>query len=438
MRPECEVLTIGRAIAALLASIVATTPLPAQEPTSELTGCYDITVGDWIVEEPAPGQSPRSPPNETIDSATYEIPPRIEFAGTFRDFDGRLTSRTRIVIPEGALPSVHGFMSGALVGDTLVLRFNTGFAGVWGKLAQSRNGWVGIVSTHIDTGVQSNRRPVELTQVSCDSPPPASIDAMRPIARSVELEGGAVIALGKPLPESLEMAPGQLRYFRVVGRTTGLFGTTDSISVLAGWDQEVVRIVLVYPVDDYERLAARFRDVLGSSRGPWLGREPSLHWRNRITYLDLSHARVGTTRVALVESRLRAHKGPLTRSVELEGGAVISLREPLPASLEMAPDQSGRLLTVFGRTAGLFGGADSIAVSVNEEGTVRIVELFYRDADAHAGLQTRLQDRYGDAHRPSSDTDPEGVTYINPITEIRLTSWRNSGAHIRLSDHRYR
>ena len=131
-------------------------------------------------------------------------------------------------------------------------------------------------------------------------------------------------------------------------------------------------------------------------------------------------------------------KGPLARSVEMEGGAVISLREPLPASLETAPDQPDRPLTVVGRTAGLFGGADSIAVSVNEEGTVRVVELFYRDADAHANLQTRLRDRYGDAHRPSSDTDPEGVTYINPITEIRLARWHESGAHIRLSDHRYR
>ena len=92
----------------------------------------------------------------------------------------------------------------------------------------------------------------------------------------------------------------------------------------------------------------------------------------------------------------------------------------------------------MGRTAGRFGGADSIAVSVNEGGTVRVVELFYGDADAYATLETRLQDRYGDAHRPSSDTDPEGATYLNPVTEIRLTKWHESGAHIRLSDHRYR
>lgn len=422
------------AIAPLLTAVLAPAPLAAQEPAAALTGCYDITVGEWIMPEPAPGRPARLPPDETVDSATFEIPPRIEFAGVFRDFDGRLTSRTRIVVPEGALPSVHGLMSGALVGDSLLLGFNDGFAGVWGKLAASGNGWAGIVSTHIDTSVWSNRRPVELTPVSCDSPPTVSIDAMRPLTRSVELEGGAVIALDSPLPESLETAPGHFRDFRVVGRTTGLFGTTDAISVVMGWDQEVVSIALTYPEDEYERLASRFRDVFGSSREAWL---PSLHWRNRITYLDLSPNRVGT-RVRLGDSRLRTQKGPLARSVELEHGAAISLRERLPASLETAPRQPGLPVTVVGRTAGLFGGADSIALGVNEEGTVRVVELFYRDAGDYASLQARLEGVYGDPHLPRADTIPPGIAYFNPITEIRLASWRGSGARISLSDRRFR
>ena len=258
-------------IAPLLTAAFAHSSLAAQQRTTELSGCYDIAVGEWIVDEPAPGQPPRPLPNETGDSTIFEMPPRIKFDGTFRDFDGRLTSRTRIVVPEGALPSVHGYMSGDLVGDTLLLGFSTVFAGVGGRLPPSGNGWAGTVFTHTDTGGW-NRRPVELTRVSCDSPPPVSIDAMRPLARSVELEGGLVIALGKPLPGSLEMAPGHLRFFRVVGRTAGLFRTTDSISVLVGWDQEVASIKLSYPVDDYQRLAARFRDSFGLSRGPGYGR----------------------------------------------------------------------------------------------------------------------------------------------------------------------
>ena len=402
-------------------------PLAAQEDAAELTGCYDITVGEWIVSEPPPGQPPRPLPNETGDSAIFEIPPRIEFAGTFRDFDGRLTSRTRIVVPEGALPSVHRYMSGELVGDNLSIHFGTVFAGVGGSLVRSGNGWTGIVFTHTDTGGRRDSRPVELNEASCDSPPPVSIDAMRPLPRSVELEGGAIISLGKPVPSTLEMAPGRLRFLRVVGRTAGLFGTTDSISVVVGWDQEVVYITLNYPADHHERLARRFADSLGS------------HRRNRITYLRLSQTGVGTTVVNLYDPwTMPSTDGPLARSVELEHGSMISLREPLPASLETAPGQPGRPLTVVGRTAGRFGGADSIAVSVNDEGTVRVVELFFGDAGDFASLQTRMEDFHGNPHRHGFDSGPEGVAYINPITQIRLTRWRGSGAHIRLSDHRYR
>ena len=163
-----------------------------------------------------------------------------------------------------------------------------GLTGVAGSLIPSGNVWAGTVVTYTDTYGWMNRRPVEMTRVNCDSPPPASIDAMRRLPRSVELEGGAVITLGKPVPSTLEMAPGRLRFFRVVGRTAGLFATTDAISVVVGWDQEVTYITLNYPADQYERLAFRFRDSFGS------------HWRNRITRLDLSQTRVGPDRSALV------------------------------------------------------------------------------------------------------------------------------------------
>ena len=419
-----RVLTVGRTIAPQLALVLATTPLSIQERPAELTGCYDITVGDWIVDEDQP---PRPLPNETGDSALFEIPPRIEFAGTFRSYDGRLTSRTRIVVPEGALPSVHRYMSGELVGDKLSIHFSTVFTGVGGSLVPSGNGWAGTVFAHTDTSGRRNSRPVELTAVSCDSPPPVSIDAMPPLPRSVELEGGAVITLGKPVPSTLEMVPGRLRFFRVVGRTAGLFGTTDSISVVVGWDQEVVYISLNYPADQHQKLAQRIADSFGS------------HRRNRITYLRLSQTRVGATVVDLYDPwTMPSTDGPLARSVELEDGSVISLREPLPASLDTAPGRPGDPLTVVGRTTGRFGAADSTTVSVNDEGLVRVVELFFGDADDYASLRTRMEDFYGNPHRPGFDTGPEGVAYINPITEIRLTRWRASGAHIRLSDHRYR
>lgn len=203
----------------------------------------------------------------------------------------------RIVVPEGALPSVHGYMAGRIVGDSLGLSFSTGHAGVTAVLGRSGDGWTGIAHTFVDIHPrQAEARSIELVAVSCDSPPPVSIDAMRPVARSVELEGGVVIELGRPLPESVRTAPTRyLDLTRVVGRTTGAFATTDSIeieTVAYPWwnpDVEVVtRVYLMYPREDYQRLSARFGEMFGSpDRDAPDESEPQLRWENRITNLEL-------------------------------------------------------------------------------------------------------------------------------------------------------
>lgn len=433
------------AIAPLLTANLAPAPLPAQEPAAELTGCYDITVGDWIMPEPAPGRPPRPSPSETGDSALLEIPPRIEFAGTFRDLDGRLTSATRIVVPEGALPSVHAYMSGELVGDALALGFHSVFFGVAGSLSPSAAGWSGTLFAHTDTGGKGSR-PLEMTPADCDSPPPVPIDAMRPVPRSVELEGGLVISLGEPIPASLEMAPGQLRHYRVIGRTTGLFGTTDSISVLVGRDLEVASVRLRYPAEAHGELAARLRERLGSTHGPVESNRPSLRWRNRITDLRLtrsgSSGNGGATGVNLDDQRFLIGvaldpRGPLARSVKLEDRSVVTLREPLPETVETTPPGPG-IRAVAGHATGLFGGADSIVARLNDAGLIRVIELFYRDADALGTLRTRLEERYGNRFHVLADTVQPGNLHRDPITEIRLASWRGSGARISLSDRRFR
>lgn len=76
----------------------------AEQESTELTGCYDVTVGEWVVASRPLFSLRRVPvPSERGDSTDYEIPPRIEFAGP-RDPP---SSGTTIVVPEGALPSVH-------------------------------------------------------------------------------------------------------------------------------------------------------------------------------------------------------------------------------------------------------------------------------------------------------------------------------------------
>jgi hypothetical protein len=273
-----------------LAAALGTAPLTAQEPTTELTGCHDIIVGDWYVllygEE-----GPDAPlMHEGGDSLDFELPSRIEFAGPRWPTDTE--SPTLIVVPPGALPSIHHHRIARFAGHSLRMSFGTGYSGLDIRLARSGEGWSGIATTlmHIG-GVQVNARTVKLIPASCDSPPPVSIDAMRPLARSVELEGGSVITLDRPLPESvaIEAFPDQPDRFNVAGRTTALFGSTDSIQIEMGKtrsspDVEVVGdIKLFYPADHFAALAARLRDVFGA---PTPGTE--FAWHNRITRMYLN------------------------------------------------------------------------------------------------------------------------------------------------------
>ncbi len=286
-------------LAGLALAVFDTASATAQDHAAAPVGCYDITVGDWYVAYSVPNKPPSPLPDEGGDSIHYEIPPRIEFVGPFPHPSQEQVpgSTSRIVVPEGALPSMHEHMSGWIEGDSLGLGFSTGHAGVTATLGRSGDGWTGIARTFVDYHPsQVNARSIALVAVSCDSPPPVSIDAMRPVARSVELEGGVVIALGKPLPESVRTAP--TRYYdwtRVVGRTTGRFATTESIEIETRTDpwgnpdvEVVTQVHLSYPREDYQRLSARFREMFGSpDRYAPDESEPPLGWRNRITELRL-------------------------------------------------------------------------------------------------------------------------------------------------------
>lgn len=275
----------------------------------ELTGCYDVTVGEWVVESRPLFSLRRVPvPSERGDSTDYEIPPRIEFAGP------RVppSSGTAVVVPEGALPSVHRYTGGEITGDSLDLWFSTGYAGVTARLVRSGDDWVGTARTFIDISPYTvHARPITLTPTACDSSAPVSIDEMRPaLARSVELEDGSVITLGEALPEPLETEPESTRHAGtdaivtppwdwqlVTGRTRGLFGATDSVAVTLNQSQEVTGVRLLFPgADAFEVLDARLRGVYGEAR--WSDGARS-RFVNRITLLRLHRRASGGAEILL-------------------------------------------------------------------------------------------------------------------------------------------
>lgn len=302
-------MTIGRLTPPLLGIACATVPLAAQERPAQLTGCYDITVGAWYVAKEAEPDWPdwakvRMLPDQSGDSVFSEIPPRIQFAGPFRDSGGpgdRFARRTRIVVPEGALPSIHSLMYGEMVGDSLRLVFSTGHGGLRVTLERSGDRWAGIGSTFQDLEpVEVYARPIELIPAGCESPPPVPIDAMVPIVRSVELEGGLAITLREPLPEALETTPVSGGIARVTGRTAGLFAGTDSIEAAVG-RRGVTRVWLYYSDPGfYPNLESRLRGAYGVPEQ--MGGQ-TVAFLNRITSLSLTRLGNGVVEVDLWDRR---------------------------------------------------------------------------------------------------------------------------------------
>lgn len=171
-------------VALALRAVMAGAPLQAQERPAELAGCYDIAA-----PEPDSAGGPRL---EIVSGPGHEsqLPPRIEFAGPSRGWGASGTSRTEIVVPEGALPSVHRYMSGEIVGDSLHVGFSTGYGGVTARLGWTGDRWAGRARTFRDYGppFEFDAGSIELTPASCDSPPPVPIGAMEPIEGLLRLD----------------------------------------------------------------------------------------------------------------------------------------------------------------------------------------------------------------------------------------------------------
>ena len=192
-------------------------------------------------------------------------------------------------------------MYGEMSGDSLKLVFGTGHGGLRITLKRSGNRWAGIGYTFEDLEpVEVYARPIELIPAGCESPPPVSIDAMVPITRSVELEGGLAIILGEPLPETLETTPVRDSIVKVTGRTAGLFAGTDSIEAEVG--RRGVAHIRLYYTDPgvYPNLESRLRGAFGVPEQ--MGGQ-TVAFLNRITSLSLTRLRNGRVEVDLWDRR---------------------------------------------------------------------------------------------------------------------------------------
>ncbi len=81
-----------------------------------------------------------------------------------------------------------------------------------------------------------------------------------------------------------------------------------------------------------------------------------------------------------------------------------------------------------GRTRGLFGATDSVAVTLNQSQEVTGVRLLFPGADAFEVLDARLRGVYGEARW----SDGARSRFENRITLLRLHRRASGGAEILL------
>lgn len=282
----------------LLASGAWSASASGQLTEEDLLGCYDVTEGEWtegrvaglmfsggeLLTDTSSVRSEPIPSSLGLDSAYSQIPPRIRLGGPLADttFFGRAA---QIIVPEGALPTPHAFMFWGVEGNSLRLSFSTGFHGVRARLEPDGGGnWAGASTTFSDNlPYRTWTRRVGLTAADCDAPPPVSSSVIRSVPGAVQLVGGATITLGEPLPESLGTLPRRSGALTVIGRTEGLFGTTDSIAVaMDGARSRIARIQLIYVDAEMSSvIVPRLADAFGSPGSSAL--DPTgVEWRNRI------------------------------------------------------------------------------------------------------------------------------------------------------------
>lgn len=117
---------------------------------------------------------------------------------------------------------------------------------------------------------------------------------------------------------------------------------------------------------------------------------------------------------------------------------MIALGEPLPEPLVAEPESARPAGTdsivtprsdwqlVTGRTRGLFGATDSVAVLLNQSQEVTGVRLLFPGADAFEVLDARLRGVYGEG----GWSDAVRSSFANRITLLRLHRRASGGAEI--------
>lgn len=283
--------------------------LTARPAEAQLPGtCLDAEVGPWYpVEETRGRPDLQAPPPDTYgDSLIYSVPPRMRLTGHQAS---RPRSAYVVEIPDNSLQTPHSHRTWRVNGDSLVLSFSTGMAGVTVRSVRVDQGWTGTLRTGSDvSGMLRYAREIQLIPTDCESPPPTHASEDSRLPRGVELETGERLQLAILLPSTVRTQERRSGALTVLAQPIGRFVAADSLIVRVNSAGVVTQIELRYPytfgVDDLIRSFET--EFGGGERHPRL---TGVSWYNRSTTVHVYPASVEGRRhrVMMIDPRQRRY-----------------------------------------------------------------------------------------------------------------------------------
>ncbi len=206
-------------------------------------------------------------------------------------------SRSLTVAPN-ALPSVHGLTGWRLEGNTVVVSWSTGYAGLRARLLPADGLWIGEAESFWDFPRERQRRRLTLSPVACDAPLTITESDQKFVPRSLRLSNGTELTLLDPYNpnERWERRPGK-RSRWIYRESIDRVGPTEEIRISPDrQDRLQVIVARLHSDTDFvalvERLAAWLGPPSGTATHSWAEVESeSVGWRNRTTSLSLMRSR---------------------------------------------------------------------------------------------------------------------------------------------------
>ena len=284
------------------ATLFAVAGCTSDGPPPQAGDCYDLVAGSWSQVEAVTATDLTPAPDASGDSLMYALPVRIRLEESLTSASDSSALRIMSIPPE-ALQLPHQFLAWRMAADTLVLLTSTGNGGTITHLLADSDGWAGTATTHEHTATRPIfRRPVQAARVGCESPPPVPASEGPLLPRTVELQSGALLSLGEPLPGGSTPIARSAMGVLVGDEPAGAWAGAEAVWIYLGRDSLIWTIRLRYPpgtrleslIDTLETeydLGGRTGDGRGGS------------WTNRTTTFRV--ASNAPPRVQLEDPRLR-------------------------------------------------------------------------------------------------------------------------------------